>query len=45
MRHAGTVLWNISLLTACLGWLTFGAGISIARVPISAPAILTDLDE
>jgi len=37
------VMWNISLLMACLGWLTFGIGISMTRVPIGAPAILTDV--
>lgn len=34
------VVWNLSLLMACLGWLAFGVGISIARVPIGATAIL-----
>lgn len=37
------VLWNMSLLMACLGWLAFGVGISMARVPIGALPILTDV--
>jgi hypothetical protein len=28
---------------ACLGWLTLGAGFSMARLPIGTPAILTDV--
>ncbi|MFD2422143.1 hypothetical protein [Amycolatopsis pigmentata] len=37
------VVWNLSLLTACLGWLTYGVGISIARVPFGKLAILADV--
>jgi hypothetical protein len=43
MRRNLLVLWNISLLMACLGWLTFGVGISMTRVPIGVPATLTDV--
>jgi hypothetical protein len=43
IRRNLLVLWNISLLMACLGWLTLGAGFSMARLPIGTPAILTDV--
>jgi len=43
IRRNLLVLWNISLLMACLGWLTFGVSLSMARVPIGAPVILADV--
>ena len=43
IRRDLLVLWNISLLMACLGWLTFGVGISMARAPIGASAMLADV--
>lgn len=43
IRRNLLVLWNTSLLMACLGWLTFGVGISTAHVPVGAFAIIADL--
>jgi hypothetical protein len=43
IRRNLLVLWNLSLLMACLGWLAFGAGTTTARVPIGPPAIIVDI--
>jgi hypothetical protein len=43
VRRDLLVLWNLSLLMALLGWLGFAIGISLARVPVGALAILSTL--
>lgn len=43
IRRNLLVLWNLGLLMTCLGWLGFATGISLARVQISTPTVLTGL--
>lgn len=43
VRRNLLVLWNLSLLMACLGWLALGVATTMARAPIGLPAIVVDI--
>ncbi|WAL63793.1 hypothetical protein ORV05_22675 [Amycolatopsis cynarae] len=43
IRRNLLVLWNLSVLMACLGWLGLGTGPGLAHVPIGAPVIVVSV--
>lgn len=43
IRRNLLVLWNLSILMACLGWLGLGTGPSLAHVPLGAPVVVVSV--